>query len=180
MPEPMPVGISNQESEDVNSIKVKRVAEYLPEKRVEKTMNPKARDSPLWLLYSVLTGGYLGLSDKLITTDRKVTSGAKENIINECTNMGLISALLLTIVVPICYDSVTDWLEEDYAGSGFLFVDGYIGSLLTETQVQNGLAFLNDFALIFYVMGMLGFLYATGTTVVQLLCVGEPWGRNEP
>lgn len=178
---PMPMPPKNEESQDadtVNSITVKRVAEYLPQKRVEKTMNPKARENFFSLVHSLLTGGYLGLSDKLITTDRKVTSGAKENIINECTNMGLISALLLTIVVPICYDAVTDWLEEDYAGSGFLFADGYIASLLTETQIQNALPFMNDFALTCYVMGMLGFLYATGTTVVQLLCVGEVASDN--
>eukprot|EP00438_Fugacium_kawagutii_P031722 Skav215984 [mRNA] locus=scaffold4378:65161:68471:+ [translate_table: standard] len=168
----MPSPEALEDETKANSIMVKRVAEYLPEKQVEKTMNPKAPETFVWLLYSLFTGKYLALSDKLITSDRQVT-GAKDNLINECTNMGLISALLLTIVLPMSYESVTDWLEEDYAGSGFLFGDSYIGSLLTEDQIQNGLVFLNDFSLIFYVMGVLGFLESTCGTVVQLLCVAE-------
>ena len=55
---------------------------------------------------------------------------------NECTNTGLISALMLTIVLPMSFESVTDWLEEDYVGSGYAFMDSYIGQQLTETQIQ--------------------------------------------
>ena len=45
---------------------------------------------------------------------------------NECTNTGLISALMLTIVLPMSYESVTDWLEEDYVSSGYAFMDAVL------------------------------------------------------
>jgi hypothetical protein len=46
--------------------------------------------------------------------------------VNECTNTGLISALMLTIVLPMSYESVTDWLEEDYVSSGYAFMDAVV------------------------------------------------------
>eukprot|EP00913_Durusdinium_trenchii_P026202 g24582.t1 len=92
---------------------------------------------------------------------------------NERTNTGLISALMLTIVLPMSFESFNDWLEEDYVGSGYIFQDSYIGQQLTEAQIQSALAGLNDFALIFYVLGTFGFLASTVLTVTLLLCVGE-------
>ena len=41
-----------------------------------------------------------------------MVQGARDNLINECTNMGLISALMLTMILPMAYDHVNDWLEE--------------------------------------------------------------------
>ena len=45
---------------------------------------------------------------------------------NECTNTGLISALMLTIVLPMSFESVSDWLEEDYVSSGYAFMDAAV------------------------------------------------------
>ncbi|CAK9085669.1 Uncharacterized protein SCF082_LOCUS40570 [Durusdinium trenchii] len=146
---------------------VKRVAEYLPEKRVDKTGNPKAKETFLAITFSAWTGGFLALADNLITSDKG------ENMTNERTNTGLISALMLTIVLPMSFESFNDWLEEDYVGSGYIFQDSYIGQQLTEAQIQSALAGLNDFALIFYVLGTFGFLASTVLTVTLLLCVGE-------
>ena len=55
---------------------------------------------------------------------------------NECTNLGLISALMLTIVVPMGLDNVSDWLEEDFAGSGFAYLDGWLGQHEGESKVR--------------------------------------------
>ena len=41
------------------------------------------------------------------------------------------------------YDNVTDWLEEDFLGSGYLFLDGYIGQLLGADAVQQASSALN-------------------------------------
>lgn len=41
----------------------------------------------------------------------------QENMTNERTNTGLISALMLTIVLPMSFESFNDWLEEDYVAS---------------------------------------------------------------
>lgn len=155
------------------TVLVQRVAEYLPEKRIPKTGNTKAPDSFRAILMSASTGKFLALADNLITSDKGVTSGAKENLVNECTNTGLISALMLTIVLPMSYESVTDWLEEDYVSSGYAFMDGWIGQQLTSAQIESVLGGLNDFALIFYVLGTFGFLASTVLTVIMLLCVGE-------
>ena len=113
------------------------------------------------------------LEDNLIKQDKHVTSGAKDNLVSECTNTGLISALMLTIVMPMSFDSVADWLEEDYVGSGFAFLDGYIGQQLSASQLENALPALNDISMVFYVLGVFGFLASTVLTVVMLLCVGE-------
>ena len=56
---------------------------------------------------------------------------------NECTNLGLISALMLTIVVPMSLDNVNDWLEEDFVGSGFAYLDGWLGQHEGENQVRS-------------------------------------------
>ena len=156
-----------------SGVVAKRVAEYLPEKTVEKTGNKKAPETVLACSYSQWTGKFMTLADNLITSDNTVTSGAKDNLVNECTNTGLISALMLTIVVPMSFDSVTDWLEEDYTGSGYAFVDGYIGQAIGATAAENAVAFLNDFSLLFYVFGTFGYLASTILTVIMLLCVGE-------
>ncbi|CAE7348831.1 unnamed protein product [Symbiodinium pilosum] len=80
---------------------------------------------------------------------------------------------MLTIVVPMSYENVADWLEEEFQGSGFTFLDGFIGQKLGEETVQHAAATLNDVAMIFYLIGFVGFLCSTITTVIMLLCVGE-------
>ena len=135
VPEPEPVGEVKVETEKAEAIMVKRVAEYLPSKPVEKTGNPKAGETFLACGMSQWTGNFLTLADNLIKNDKGVTGGAQENLVSECTNTGLISALLLTVIMPMSYDSITDWLEEEYPGSGFAFVDGFIGQHLSSTQV---------------------------------------------
>lgn len=169
--EPAPSKVAPEEKSD--TVRVQRVAEYLPEKWISKTGNPKAPDSFRAILLSASTGKFLALADNLITSDKGVTSGAKENLVNECTNTGLISALMLTIVLPMSFESVSDWLEEDYVSSGYAFMDGWIGQQLTSAQIESVLGGFNDFALIFYVLGTFGFLASTVLTVIMLLCVGE-------
>ncbi|CAE7362309.1 unnamed protein product, partial [Symbiodinium microadriaticum] len=89
-------------------------------------------------MWSANTGGFLVLADKMIKSDESkgVVQGARDNLINECTNMGLISALMLTMILPMAYDNVNDWLEEDFPGSGFIFLDSYIGQQIGETYVN--------------------------------------------
>lgn len=153
--------------------RVKRVGgDCLPDRLVEPTGKRKA-DETLWAcLKSACTGRFLTLADDIITSDNGVKAGAKDNLVNECANTGLISALMLTIIVPLSFENVSDWLEEDYVGSGYAFVDGFIGQRLSEAQSENALAALHDLSLIFYAVGIIGFLNATVTTVCVLLCVG--------
>jgi len=119
------------------------------------------------------SGQFLSLADNLITSDKGVTTGTKENLVNECTNVGLIAALMLTIVLPFSFDNINDWLEEDFAGSGFAFMDGYIAQHLTSPDIQNAIGGLNDFTLICYALSSCSFLVATGLPVLMLLCLGE-------
>jgi len=100
-------------------------------------------------------------------------SGAKDNVGDECTNIGLIGALMLTIIVPMSYDNLSDWLEEDYVGSGTAFAESYLGKQLTETQIENALPWLHDVSLVFYAVGICGFLSAVTASIGMLLCVGE-------
>ena len=154
--------------------RVKRVGgDYLADRLVQPTGNRKA-DETLWACFkSACTGRFLTLADDLITSDNGVKAGAKDNLVNECANTGLISALMLTIIVPLSFENLSDWLEEDYVGSGYAFVDGFIGQRLSEAQSENALAALHDLSLIFYAVGIIGFLNATVTTICVLLCVGE-------
>ena len=86
---------------------------------------------------------------------------------------GLISALMMTIVVPMAFENVDDWLEEDYAGSGFAFQDSWIGQQLSESQLQNAVTALHDLSLLGYFVGSVGYLCSTIVTVIILLCIGE-------
>ncbi|CAE7551067.1 GAPDH, partial [Symbiodinium sp. KB8] len=76
--------------------------------------NKKANEGYLASMWSANTAGFLVLADSMIKSDESkgVVQGARDNLINECTNMGLISALMLTMVLPMAYDNVNDWLEE--------------------------------------------------------------------
>jgi len=108
---------------------VKRVGgEYLPEKMVTKTQHDKADETFFGCIKSAVLGGFLTLT------------GAKDNVGSECANIGLVSALMLTIIVPMSYESLSDWLEEDYVGSGFAFAEGYIGEKLSEAPICECLA----------------------------------------
>ena len=80
---------------------------------------------------------------------------------------------MLTIVVPMTFENVEDWLEEHYSGSGYALQDGYIGQQLTESQLENMVPAMNDMSLICYMVGSLGYLCSTIVTVLILLCVGE-------
>ena len=71
------------------------------------------------------------------------------------------------------YDNLSDWLEEDYVGSGITFAESYLGKQLTETQLENALPWLHDVSLFFYAVGIVGFLTATTSSISMLLCVGE-------
>ena len=139
------------------------------------------------------------LNDNIIMEDKGVSTAARDNLVNECTNMGplakaagsvkkvsspppdikppyplicfpklrgfcrhrfrgLISALLMTVVVPMAYDNVDDWLEEDYAGSGFAFQDSWIGQQLSESALQEAVTGFHDMSLICYFVGSVGYL----------------------
>ena len=154
--------------------RVKRVGgDYLPDRLVQPTGNRKA-DESLWACFkSGCTGRFLTLAEDLIVNDNSVKAGVKDNLISECANTGLISALMLTILVPLSFEHVSDWLEEDYDGSGYAFMDSFIGQQLSEAQRENALAALHDFSLLFYSMGISGFLIATMATNCISLCVGE-------
>ena len=80
---------------------------------------------------------------------------------------------MLTMVVPMTFENVEDWLEEHYAGSGYALQDGYIGRQLTESQLENMVPAMNDLSLICYMVGSLGYLCSTIVTVLILLCIGE-------
>ncbi|CAE7598430.1 unnamed protein product [Symbiodinium natans] len=116
-------------------------------------------------------GRFLTLADSVIRPGAQLQ--ARDGLVGECTNVGLISALMLTMVVPMTYENVADWLEEDYPGSGHLFVDSYLGQLAGEDAVAKAAPILNDVAMIFYLIGFAGFLCSTISTVLILLCVGE-------
>ena len=179
MPAPEVKPEKEEPAKESETIMVKRVAEYLPERLVEKTQNPKAPDSFLACITSAWTGGFMTLADNLIKNDKGITGAAQENLVNECTNTGLISALMLTIIVPMSFDSVTDWLEEDFAGSGYAFMDGYIGQQLSASQIEGALPALNDISQVLYVLGVFGFLASTILTVIMLLCVGDRGGQQK-
>jgi len=170
-----PTKVAQEEGEDAKKCTVRRVAEYLPPRSVLRTGNKKANEGYFASIWSANTGGFLVLADSMIKGDESkgVVQGARDNLINECTNMGLISALMLTMILPMAYDHVNDWLEEDYPGSGFIFLDSYIGQQLGEAQVHAASPTLNDFVLVFYVIGFAGYLFSTIMTVIMLLCVGE-------
>lgn len=110
---------------------------------------------------SMITGGFLTLTE------------AKDNVRNECNYIGLVSALFLTIITPMSCDNLSDWLEEDYIGSGTAFADGYIGTWLNETQIIHAVPVLHDIALFLYAVGINGFLSSTIASIAMLLCVGE-------
>ncbi|CAE7301830.1 unnamed protein product [Symbiodinium microadriaticum] len=166
-----PPEIELKEAQD--NIMIPRVAEYLPEKPVQKTGNTKAIETFRNISWMQFSGTFLSLADNVITSDKGVTTGTKENLVNECTNMGLIAALMLTIVLPFSFDNINDWLEEDFPGSGFGFMDGYIGQQLTSSGIENAIGGLNDFTLVCYALSSCGFLVATGLPVLMLLCLGE-------
>ena len=65
---------------------------------------------------------------------------------------------MMTIVVPMAFENVDDWLEEDYAGSGFAFQDSWIGQQLSESALQEAVTGLHDMSLICYFVGSVGYL----------------------
>ena len=73
----------------------------------------------------------------------------------------------------MAFDHVTDWLEEDYVGSGFAYLDGWIGQQQGEDSVQSTMPAIHDLSLICYVLSSLGYLCSTIVSVIGLLCVGE-------
>ena len=112
----------------------------------------------------MITGGFLTLTE------------AKDSVRNECNYIGLVSALMLSIVVPMSYDNLSDWLEEDYIGSGTDFADSYIGTWLSEAQIipiEDAVPVLYDVSLFFYAVGVNGYLSSTIASIVMLFCVGE-------
>eukprot|EP00439_Symbiodinium_sp_Y106_P038030 s2927_g4.t1 len=113
----------------------------------------------------MLSGRFLVLSDNIVTEDKGVSTAARDNLVNECTNMGLISALMMTIVVPMAFDNVDDWLQEDFAGSGFAFQESWIGQQLSESALQEAVTGLHDMSLICYFVGSCGYLCSTIATV---------------
>ena len=168
------VAVEVPEAEEKSkTISMARVAEYLPQRFVGKTGNKKAPDDLRSCAISLVTGRFLVLTDNILTEDKGVSSAARENLVNECTNLGLISALMLTIVVPMSLDNVNDWLEEDFVGSGFAYLDGWLGQHEGENQVMNTIPGLHDMTLICYFLGGLGYLCSTILTVLILLCAGE-------
>jgi len=144
---------------------VKRIGgDYLEKRKVLKKEHKKASETFFACFMSMITGGFLTLTK------------AKDNVRNECTNIGLVSALMLTIVVPMSYDNLSDWLEEDYIGSGTAFADSYIGTWLNEAQIipiEDAVPVLYDVSLFFYAVGVNGYLISTLTSIVMLFCVGE-------
>jgi len=165
---PDPVVMETAEKSSVG-----RVADYLPPKLVGKTGYKKTPDGMFSSLLSLFTGHFLVLTDNIVTDDKGVSSTARDNLVNECTNMGLISALMLTIVVPLVFDNLTDWLEEDFVGSGYAYLDGWIGQQGGENAVLSSIPALHDLSLICYVVGAVGYFCSTVVTVLILLCVGE-------
>ena len=143
-------------------VPVERIGgDYLPDRKVTKSQHEKAGETLFACLMTMCFGGFLTLT------------GSKDNVGNECTNIGLVSALMLTIIVPMSYDNLSDWLEEDYVGSGTAFAESYIGKQLSESQIENALPWLHDVSLFFYAVGINGFLSSTIASIGMLLCVGE-------
>jgi len=161
------------EKTELEGVFFKRVADFLPQRKVARTGNSKTPDGfgASWL--AMLSGRFLVLSDNIVTEDKGVSTAARDNLVNECTNMGLISALMMTIVVPMAFDNVDDWLQEDFAGSGFAFQESWIGQQLSESALQEAVTGLHDMSLICYFVGSCGYLCSTIATVVLLLCIGE-------
>ena len=78
-----------------------------------------------------------------------------------------------TIVIPMAFENVDDWLQEDFAGSGFAFQESWIGQQLSESTLQEVAQGLHDMSIICYFGGAVGYLSSTIATVVLLLCIGE-------
>ena len=144
---------------------VKRIGgDYLEKRKILKKEHKKASETFFACLMSMITGGFLTLT------------GTKDNVRNECANISLVSALLLTIIVQMSYDNLSDWLEEDYIGSGTAFADSYIGTWLNEAQIiqiEDAVPVLHDVSLFFYAVGIYGYFSSTIASVAMLLCVGE-------
>ncbi|CAE6970657.1 hypothetical protein AK812_SmicGene35236 [Symbiodinium microadriaticum] len=161
------------EKSEQEGIYLKRVADFLPQRKVGMTGNPKAPDGIAASWLAMLSGRFLVLNDQIVTEDKGVSTAARDNLVNECTNMGLISALMGTIVIPMAFENVDDWLQEDFAGSGFAFQESWIGQQLSESTLQEVAQGLHDMSLICYFGGAVGYLCSTIATVVLLLCIGE-------
>ncbi|CAE7699056.1 unnamed protein product [Symbiodinium sp. CCMP2456] len=173
MPSPPAEMEAAPEKSELEGIFLKRVADFLPQRKVERTGNPKTPDGVAASWLAMLSGRFLVLSDHIVTEDKGVSTAARDNLVNECTNMGLISALMGTIVIPMAFENVDDWLQEDFAGSGFAFQESWIGQQLSESSLQEAATGLHDMSLICYFVGAVGYLCSTIATVVLLLCIGE-------
>jgi len=158
-------------------IELIRVAEYLPSRIGKPNSGASApKVSYFGALWKLCTGSFLTLTENYACEGP--VDGIKQSVFDENVNLAVISALLLTLVVPMFFESWEDYLSEDFDGSGTLFIEGYIGSRLDENAVKVATRWLADIGHCFYLLSTGGFLFSTLASVYILLCVNEIGSDN--
>lgn len=143
---------------------VERVANGLPPKTIVVTGGMRAPAGNWTALKSLLTGNFVTLgADELDAFTRGNTGGKREDIMTNNNNIGLICALMLTVVIPMSYDYANDWLSEEALESSFL------ATALGEEAMVSVSPILSDFSLIMYVVGSAGYFFSVIMSVLNLL-----------
>jgi len=120
-------------------------------------------------MITMVSGAFLTLHE-----DSKGVDGMKQNICDGVGNLGVVSALLLTLVVPMFYGSIDDFLvkrDEDYQSSGAAILDSWLCRQFDHDRIDDisrGLANLMHAS---YVISLVAFLFSTLSSVYILLCV---------
>lgn len=141
-----------------------RIAKALPPKRVVAGGDKIAPAGRWTALKALLTGGFVTLGvDEGDAFTRGSTGGKRDGMMAHYNNIGLICALMLTVVIPMSYDYHNDWLSEEWLEAS------YVATALGEETMATLIPILNDVSLILYAIGSAGYFFSVIMTVLVLL-----------
>lgn len=112
-------------------VMLSRNREYLPERACQRSDAEQA-DPVSWprAYYYLLSGKFLETSDSSLKHIKKHSQ-------DEAMNMGLISALFLTIFVPLLTENASDFMEESYNDAGTDIEASWFFSMLRDAGFAN-------------------------------------------
>eukprot|EP00927_Polykrikos_kofoidii_P081552 TRINITY_DN7902_c2_g1_i1.p1 TRINITY_DN7902_c2_g1~~TRINITY_DN7902_c2_g1_i1.p1 ORF type:complete len:362 (-),score=68.65 TRINITY_DN7902_c2_g1_i1:57-1142(-) len=145
-----------------------RVGDFLPKypvRRNESTAKPAGWVASVWLLVS---GKFLQMGDVAFGV-----SGARQSAFDENVNMAILSALLLTLMMPMALDNSGDIFEEKYQNSGTDFADSFFANAVGEEMAESLIVLFTDIGGVALWLSTVGFMFSTLSCVYILLCVNE-------
>ena len=119
----------------------------------------------LWTLWYGITGRWLVVSEQ--SCGALNAQGIKQSVFDQHVNLAIVSALLLTVEIPLALEFASDYLEEGSTNSLF---NGAVAKLLNqniegEEWLDDWIGYLEEFGLLCY-----GFASLCNFTAVLLCC----------